>query len=106
VVPTKQVKCCSYPEVVFPSFAALLMTYAMKKANIIKKMNTNRRSRMYGMITSTILRSRMAITRRRINEMVKKINPSRRAIPTGMKKNVRDHASLSSEETKQLLIDS
>jgi len=35
--------------------------------------------------------------------MVKKINPMRRAIPTGMKKNVRDHASLSSEETKQLL---
>jgi len=67
-------------------------------------MHTNSNTLEYGMITEVNFRNLMAKMINLMREIVKKINPNTRRIPIGMKKNVKDHALLSAEEMKQLLL--
>jgi len=66
-------------------------------------MHTNSNTLEYGMITDVIFLNLMARMINLMREIVKKINPKTRRIPIGMKKNVNDHALLSSDVMKQLL---
>ena len=66
-------------------------------------MHTNSNTLEYGMITDVSFLNLMARMINLMREIVKKINPDIRRIPIGMKKNVNNHALLSSDVMKQLL---